>query len=137
MAFGGLLGHVGLRFFVDADPADHSQVERGVGLPVPAAVESVTAGHARGGREWGDAAEHGEAGLRAEPVGVVAGGDQQLAGDLGPDPHPVQELRREGGDQRLDEFVEGGDLIAQLKDAGGPGSSTRSGPAATPCSCYG
>ena len=61
------------------------RVER-VGGPVPAAVEAVSVGLAAGGGDRCGAAEVGEGGFGAQPVGVVAGGDQQLPGDVGPTP---------------------------------------------------
>ena len=76
---------VGAGAGVPAQPAEHDAVEGGVGLAVAAAVEPVPVGLAGGGGDRGDAAEHGERGLGAQPVGVVPGGDQQLAGDVGAD----------------------------------------------------
>jgi hypothetical protein len=96
---GGPLSHIGLRFLVDADTADHGQVQCGVGLSVPAPVEPVTSGHSRRCGQLCDTAQLGKAGLGAEPARVVAGRDQQLPGDLDPDPDPVQQLRGERGDQ--------------------------------------
>jgi hypothetical protein len=55
-------------------------VQGPVGVAVPAAVQPVPAGLARAGRDGGDAAQVGEGGLAAQPLGVLAGGDQQLAG---------------------------------------------------------
>ena len=45
----------------------------------------MSVGAAGAGRDRRDAAQVGEGGLAAQPVGVVAGGDQQLPGDLGAD----------------------------------------------------
>ncbi len=71
---------------VVAHADDGDDVEGAVGGSVAAAAESVpAAGAAAAGRLWGDAAEFGEGGLVADPVGVVAGGDQELAGDLDAD----------------------------------------------------
>ncbi len=56
-----------------------------VGLPVAAAVESVPCGLAGRGRDRTGAAQRCERGLAAQPVRVVAGGDQQLCGGDGAD----------------------------------------------------
>src|SRR5271167_2003308 len=45
VALGGLLGYVGLGFRVQADAADHGQVQCPVGLPITAAVEPVSLCH--------------------------------------------------------------------------------------------
>jgi hypothetical protein len=44
----------------------------------------------------GDATEFGEGSLAVNPVGVVAGGDQELAGDLDTDAMQLDQLRRGG-----------------------------------------
>ena len=51
-----------------------------VGVAVAAAVQPVAVGLAGAGRDGRDPAQVGEGGLAAQPVGVLAGGDQQLAG---------------------------------------------------------
>jgi hypothetical protein len=81
---------------VHADPADDGEVERGVGLPVAAAVEAMTLDPG-GGRQRGDAAEHGEACLCAQPL-VVTGGDQQLPGNHDADAGPREQPRGKAGD---------------------------------------
>jgi hypothetical protein len=57
--------------------------QRGVGLPVAAAVEPVADLLAGGGVHGAGATSRGEAGLAADPAGVVAGSGQQGGGDLG------------------------------------------------------
>jgi len=54
---------------------DHDSPERRVGLAVAAAVESVS--FVVAGVDPGCAAEVGDGALVAEPLGVVAGGDEQ------------------------------------------------------------
>jgi hypothetical protein len=85
-AFGGASFGVGAGAGVPAQAAQHHAVESGVGLTVAAAVEAVPGGLAGRGGNRGGAAEHGERGLGGEPVVVVAGGDQELAGDVCADP---------------------------------------------------
>ena len=82
LAFGAAPGDVVLGRLVRAHAGDHDAVEGVVGLAVAAAVEPVTAGLARGRLEGGDAAEVGECRFVAQPFGVVAGGDEQLGGDV-------------------------------------------------------
>src|SRR5215212_4932013 len=72
-------------------PDDHGQVQGPVGVAVPAAVQPVPAGLARAGRDGGDPAQVGEGGLAAEPLGVLAGGCQQLAGVVVADREQLQE----------------------------------------------
>ena len=78
---------------VPAHAHDDASVERGVGLAVAAAVEAVASvGLAGPGRDGTGAAHLRERRFGADPVGVVAGGDEELAGDVGADP------------ERLDQF---------------------------------
>ena len=65
-------------------------------MPVAAAVEAMTPDDPGGGRQRGDAAEHGEACLSA-PL-VVTGGDQQLLGDHDADADPREQPRGKAGD---------------------------------------
>jgi len=54
--------------------ADHGDgVERVVGLALAAAIEAVATRLAAGGFDGGGAAERGEGGVVAQPLGVVAG----------------------------------------------------------------
>jgi hypothetical protein len=74
----------------------------------------VAVGLAGGGGDRGDAAQVGERGLRAQPVGVVPDGGQQLAGDLEPDAELGQHLRGGTTDERSEFGVSGADLRADL-----------------------
>ena len=47
------------------------------------------------------------------------GGDQELAGVVGADAFKLEQARRELVDERLDEVVEFGDLVVELKQPGG------------------
>jgi hypothetical protein len=78
--------HVGPGRWVAAHPDQGDAPQGVVGLAVAAAVESVAVGAARGRGDGGGAAQVGEGGLAMEPLGVVAGGDQQLPGGVDPDP---------------------------------------------------
>ena len=76
-------------------------------------------GPAAAGREGRDPAQVGEGGLAAQPVGVVPGGDQQLPGDLGADPHQRDQAGRGRGHERAEFAVGLGDLGVERLDAGG------------------
>src|SRR6266536_909552 len=65
--------HVVLGGLMPAQPDQDDPVQRGVGLAVAAAVEAVAGGLARGRLDRRGAAQHREAGVAAQPVGVVAG----------------------------------------------------------------
>jgi hypothetical protein len=68
-----------------AEPIEDDDVEGVVGVAVAASVESVSVDAAAAGRDRSDTAQMGELGLGGDPVGVVAGAGQELAGDLGTD----------------------------------------------------
>ena len=70
----------GRRVTAHADQGDAPQGM--VGSAVATAVEAVAVGAARGRRDRGGATQVCEGRLRAEPLGVVTGGDQQLAGGV-------------------------------------------------------
>src|SRR4029450_9253200 len=122
VAFGDAAGDVVLGARVDAHAGDHDQVQRRVGLPVAAPVEAVALGLAGGGGQWGGGAQHREGGFAAQPLGVVAGGDQQLPGGLHADPGRGHELRGELADEGGDELVEVGDLVVEVENAAGGGA---------------
>lgn len=71
---------VGLGARVGGQTHERDLVECPVALPVTAAVEAVSGGLSGAGGDRGGAAERGERCFGAEPVGVVAGGDQQGRG---------------------------------------------------------
>jgi hypothetical protein len=54
-------------------------------VAVAASVESVSVDAAAAGRDRRGAAQMGECGFGGDPVGVVAGAGEELAGDLGAD----------------------------------------------------
>src|SRR5829696_525182 len=73
-------GEVVLGRLVVAQPGHHDSVERCVGLAVPTPIQPMPLGLARGGLDRGGPAQHRERRIRAEPIGVVPGGDQQRPG---------------------------------------------------------
>nr|WP_239155629.1 hypothetical protein [Amycolatopsis sp. FDAARGOS 1241] len=60
-----------------------------------------------------DAAELGEGGFVADAFGVVAGGDEELAGDLDADAVQFDQFGGRCVDEGLDLLVEGLDLIIE------------------------
>src|SRR4030088_242358 len=76
-----------------AQPDERDYVERAVGCPIGAATQAVAAaGPAAAGGLRSCPTELGEGSLAANAVGVVAGGDQELAGDLGADTEEISEF---------------------------------------------
>ena len=82
----------------------------------------MAVGAARGGGDGGGAAQVGEGGFGAEPLGVVAGGDQQLAGGVDPDPGQGEQGGRGRGDQRSEVVVELVEFALELLPAAGEGA---------------
>ncbi len=80
--------------------------ERMIRAAVPAAVESLTDGQARGGIDRSDATEVGEGSLAAQALRIIAGGDQEGARGVGAHPEAGHELGSGGGDQRLQHGAE-------------------------------
>jgi hypothetical protein len=74
-------------------------VQGSVQLPVPAPVEPVADHLPGGGRDGGDAGQHGEGRLRAQPTRVRPA-DQQLRGGDRSDARLGEQHRRDGLDQR-------------------------------------
>src|SRR5690606_21221694 len=112
-AFGGAAFDVGAGGRVVAHAGEHDPVEGGVGLPVSSPVEPVAAGPPGGGGQWCGGAEHGERGLRVQPVRVVAGGDEELSGGVGADAEQLDQDRVDLRHQRVDQLIELGDLLGQ------------------------
>jgi hypothetical protein len=104
--------HIYLSVVGDKDP--HAGP---VGLPIPAAVEAVVAGPSGGCRHRADSAQPGERGFRADPVGIVTGGDQQLRGGFWAEPWPAPHGGGEFAGQPVQLMVGGVNLLIQLADA--------------------
>jgi hypothetical protein len=108
---------------VPAHADDHAAVERRVGLPVSTAVETVASvGLAGPGRDRAGAAQLREGGFGPDPVGVVAGGGEELAGDVGADAERLDQpwggLLGEGLELAAVDL----DLLVQLELAAGQGA---------------
>jgi hypothetical protein len=107
-ALSGAAFHRGDGRRMPAHPDHDDPEQRGVGLPVAAPVEPVTAGLARGGRDGAGPAQLGLGSLRTDPTGVVAGGTEQLGGTVEADPEGGHQLGGGPGGERLE--VAGMDL---------------------------
>jgi hypothetical protein len=77
---------IGRGRWVAVHPDQRDAPQGVVGPAVAAAVQPVAVGAARGCRDRDGAAQMRQGGLRAQPLGVVARGDQQLPGGVDPDP---------------------------------------------------
>jgi hypothetical protein len=85
-------------------------------LAVPAAVETVPpVGLAGPGRDGAGTAELREGGFGADPVGVVAGGGEELAGDVGADPERLDQLGCGLLGERLELAAVDLDLLVELE----------------------
>lgn len=89
--------------------------ERGVGLPVSASVESVSARLAGGCFDRADAAERGEGSLAGVPSGVVADGKEQRGAGVWVDAVSLQQLWSMSLDCGGDLGVEFVDLAGQCR----------------------
>jgi len=118
-AVAGALCGVGLGAWAVAETADGDHVERAVGLSVAAGVEAVAGGAAGACLDGCGAADLGEGGFAAEPLDVLAGGDEELARALGADSKELGGAWRGDAHQLLELAVEVVDLAVELADAAG------------------
>jgi hypothetical protein len=82
-------------------------------------VQPLLAGLGRAGRDGGDAAQVGEGGLTAQPLGVLAGSRQQLAGMVVADRQQLQQPGSGPTDQGGQPLVGQGELGLEQLDAAG------------------
>jgi hypothetical protein len=102
---------VGAGAWVVAEAAKNDNVERIVGSTVTATIEPVSVGASAAGGDRRGAAEVREGGFGLDPVKVVAGADEHLAGDFWSNPGKG---KQGGGDlvQELMKLLVGfGDLL--------------------------
>lgn len=111
---GHLLGDVFLGALIGPEPPYGDDADRGVRLPVAAAVEPVPIRHPRRDRNGRDAAEHGEGRFRPEPFGVVSDRDRQLSRRLGADALELHQQWCGVGQYSVYHVVELGDLVVQV-----------------------
>src|SRR4051812_35054705 len=113
-AFGGPACDIVASWLVMSHPDDSDDVEGAVCRSITAAAEPVApGGAATAGGLWGHPAELGECGLVPNPFGVVAGGDQELSGDLSSDAMQLNQCRCGRFDHGLDLAVESLDLFIE------------------------
>ena len=84
-AFGDASLLVGAGAWVVAQAAEGDGVQGVVGAAVASSVEAVPAHPSGAGGDGCGAAEVSEGRFGVQPVGVVAGGGEQLGGDVGAD----------------------------------------------------
>ena len=94
---------VGSGSLVGAHPAHDDHVEGGVGLAVPAAIETVASRLTARGGQWAGTAQHREARFGAQPVGILACGDQEFARTGGSHAFELEQIGCEFRDERSDE----------------------------------
>ena len=109
-ALGGAPLDVGAGRRMGAHPGDHDPPQGVVGLAVAAGVEPAAGDLPRRCGDRGDGAQVRPGGLRAQPLRVVPGGDQQQRGGIRADAVEGEQARGAGGDERDDELVEPVDL---------------------------
>ena len=91
--------------------AENDDVEGVVCVAVTATVEPVPAGASAAGGDRRDAAEVREGGFGVDPVRVVAGAGEHLAGDLGSNARKGEQRRSDLVDQLIKLMVGLGDLL--------------------------
>ena len=96
---------------------DHRPVERGIGLPVAASIQSMPVGLARGGGNRTRAAQLGECCLGADTTGVITGGDEELGSGVETDPEGFNQLWRSDPGALLKVASVDLDLLVQLEPA--------------------
>lgn len=102
-----------------AHPNDGDTVERGVGLSVSTAVETLARGLAAGCRDGTDAAELGERGLGSDALWIVTENDQHLRDRSGGDAWRGHQCRRPTTDKRLESVIEFTDFRIKSEPAMG------------------
>ena len=126
-AFVGAALGVGAGAWVVAEAAKNDNVERVVGATVAAAIEPVAVGASAAGGDRCGAAEVREGGFGLDPVKVVAGADEHLAGDLGSNPGKGKQGRGSLLHQLMKLLVGFGDLLRKLLMATGQPAQRRLG----------
>ena len=83
-----------------------------VGLAVTAGIEAVAGDFPRRCLKRGDCAQVRPGRLRAQPLRVVPGGDQEQGGGVGADPVQGEQAGGTSGDERADELIQALELGA-------------------------
>lgn len=116
MPLGYLLGDIFLGALVGSELPHGDDADRGVRLPVAAAVEPVPIRHPRRDGNGRDAAEHGEGRLRPEPFGVVPDRGHRLSRRLGADALELHQQRGGVSKHRAYHVIELGDPVVVQAD---------------------
>jgi len=91
--------------------AENDDVEGVVCAGVTATVKAVPAGASAAGGDWRDAAEVRDGGFGGDPVRVVAGTGEHLAGDLGSNARKGEQRWSDPVDQLIKLIVSLGDFL--------------------------
>jgi hypothetical protein len=86
-------------------------------LSVTPAIEPVAGGFARRCLLGTDAAQRGEGGLAAQPIGIIASSDEQGCGGVGADAAVGQQHGGVASDRVGDPLDQVVDFLAQVQDA--------------------
>ena len=113
LALAGAALDVGAGLRAVAQTADRDHVQGSVGLAIAPVVEAVAATLPRGDRDRAGAAKRGKRGLAAQPLDVLAGGEQELSGVPGGDPEQGGGPGGGARDQGRELPVELGDLLSR------------------------
>jgi len=121
-ALGGAPGYVLNRGLMEPHADDDGAIDRGVQLPVSAAVDAMaTRGHPGGRWDGADAGEFRKGGLGADPSGIVADDYEDLGRGIDPDAERLHELRRGSENKSLDHRLQLRGLCVESEPASGEG----------------
>src|SRR3954449_272665 len=115
MALADALGHACLSASLGSQPADGDDVQCAVGGSIAASVQPVASRFPRRGGHGTDPAQRREAGLRAQPLWIIAGCEEQLCGADMSDGVPRHQVGRQ--------LIDDGGFRRAARDNGGPGTS--------------
>ena len=128
---------VGAGAWVVSEAAKNDDVERVVGATVTATIEPVSVGASAAGGDRSGAAEVREGGFGLDPVKVVAGADEHLAGDFGSNTGKGKQGRGDLVHELIKLLVGFGDLLRELLMATGQSAQRRLGGVFSPSWCPG
>ena len=98
-----------------------------VGLAVAAGIEAVTSDFPRRCLDRGGRAQVRPGGLRAQPLRVISGGDQEQGGGVGADAVQGEQAGGTSGDERGDELIQALELGVEELARAGPVRAARCG----------
>src|SRR5215831_9090816 len=114
LAFGAAALEVAAGCGVVRETGDHDPPQCAVGLAVTGAAEAMSLLFAAGRVERCGAAKSREGSLVMDPVGVLAGGDEQCARGIGPDTETLDHRGGGLGDQWCQQVLKRADLFIEF-----------------------